>query len=238
MHPGIRWAEDNASLWTLAFCGAQPRPHSELCFSIDHESQNCDPPDEPPRKSQPYQKCLLEHHTRQTDNQFASIGIGGHVLRRLATISTVHRERDCPIVNGRQFSGYTSRPRRGKMSPFQYPSEDTLIMFITHLAQTKAHSTIKTYLAAVRHLHVVNGFGNPLDNKLRLQLILKGINWIKPHQCCPHLPVTPRIMFSIQRALKKKPGFDSTMVWVVCCIGFFGFMRSGEFTLPNSLSLC
>ena len=57
----------------------------------------------------------------------------------------------------------------------------------------------------VRHMHVVDGFGNPLDNKLRLQPVLKGINWIKPHQHCPRLPVTPMIMSSIQQALEKTP---------------------------------
>jgi hypothetical protein len=53
-HPGMRWAEANTSLWTLAFCGAQPRPHCELCFSIDHESRHCDeygPPKEPKRRA-------------------------------------------------------------------------------------------------------------------------------------------------------------------------------------------
>ena len=53
VHPGTRWAEANTSLWTLAFCGAQPRTHCDLCFSIDHETRECEdysPPEAPPRK--------------------------------------------------------------------------------------------------------------------------------------------------------------------------------------------
>lgn len=54
-------------------------------------------------------------------------------------------------------------------------SKDTLILYVTHLAQTRAHSTIKTYLAGVRHLHIKNGLENPLENRPRLDLVLKGV---------------------------------------------------------------
>ncbi len=56
-------------------------------------------------------------------------------------------------------------------------TEEMLILFLAELAQTVAHSTIKAYqVVGVRHLHVVNGFGNPLEKKLRLELVLKGIH--------------------------------------------------------------
>ncbi len=80
-------------------------------------------------------------------------------------------------------------------------SEDTLILYIADLAQSKAHSTIKTYLAVVRYLHVINGLGNPLDGKLRFKkelIVLKGINRLKPRANCPWLPITPVIMVNIK----------------------------------------
>ena len=115
-------------------------------------------------------------------------------------------------------------------------SEDTLILYVTHLAQTRAHSTIRTYLAGVRHMHVISGLGNPLDNKLKLNLVLKGINRVKLRPSYPRLPVTPPILCAIKRSLEAQPGFENIMLWAACCTAFFGFMRCAEFTVQSTHS--
>lgn len=74
--------------------------------------------------------------------------------------------------------------------------------------------------------------GNPLEGKLRLNLVVKGIARVKPRPSCPRLPVTPVIMDTIKRVLETRPSFESTMLWAACCTAFFGFMRCGEFTVP------
>ena len=77
-------------------------------------------------------------------------------------------------------------------------SENTLILFIAELFQTKSYNTVHTYLAGVRHLHKVSGCPNPLDKALRLQLALRGYKRNKPPKPNPRLPITP-IFFGLSK---------------------------------------
>ena len=57
-------------------------------------------------------------------------------------------------------------------------TEHTLLLFATHLATSNiAHTTIKVYISAIRHVHVSAGLHAKFNSQLapRLQLILKGI---------------------------------------------------------------
>ena len=54
-------------------------------------------------------------------------------------------------------------------------SEWTLMLFASHLSNTIKASSIKVYLAAIRSLHLENGFPNPLANCLRLERVIPGI---------------------------------------------------------------
>ena len=56
-------------------------------------------------------------------------------------------------------------------------TEMTLMLFVAELAQTRAHSTIWTYLG----VHNLNGHHNPLENNLRLELVLKLITLKEGH---------------------------------------------------------
>ena len=116
-------------------------------------------------------------------------------------------------------------------------TEATLVLFVTHLAETNiAYATIKVYLAAVRQLHVSTG----LQLTPRLHQVLRGI---KKRQAAHHptkirLPITIHIMKKIKEALSQELcSYNNTMLWAACCMAFFGFMRVRKFTIAVMIKL-
>ena len=90
-------------------------------------------------------------------------------------------------------------------------------------------------MSAVRHLHIIHGYENPLASKPRLELVLKGIRHIKPKSSAPCLPITPVLLTRTEEGLQKSipSKFDITMLRAACLLAFYGFLRCSEFTIPS-----
>ena len=113
----------------------------------------------------------------------------------------------------------------------------------TYLATINiSHTTIKVYLAGVRHMHVSAGLFSFFDKQLtpRLQLTLKGIQKNQAVTQSPRirLPITLQLMGNIKALLAKQPSsYSNIMIWAACCLAFFGFCVSVNLQFQQMTSM-
>ena len=117
-------------------------------------------------------------------------------------------------------------------------TEQGLCRFVARLEEEGlAHSTIKGYLAAVRHLHLEEGKDDPrMGDMARLQLVLRGVKSSQAKhggQGRLRLPISAHLLAELKMAWVASSSPEGAMLWAASSLCFFGFFRSGEITVPE-----
>ena len=101
------------------------------------------------------------------------------------------------------------------------------------------HRTIKSYLPGVRHMHIMEGLGDPFKQPLeQLHYVLRGVKrceGVRGMDTRERLPISLEILRKIKAELERvQPvSHDRVLLWAACSLAFFGFLRARELTVSG-----
>ena len=104
-------------------------------------------------------------------------------------------------------------------------TELTILRFMTYLTPRVSANSMQVYLAAIRSMHVVNGFSPPPITTPRIHLAIRSLS-----QNAPNIKQTFPITFSIlsQFGYLLTDSYNDLALWACMNILFFGCLRASE----------
>lgn len=125
----------------------------------------------------------------------------------------------------RQFHEFAAK--HGVTTPIP-ATEDLLCMWAASLAARVKWRTVRSYLYAVRSLHIEGGHGDPIEGRLRLARMLAGVHRLEGDRTrTTRLPVTTELV-AIARTLHDTNNHDERCVMAACAAATAGMLRVGE----------
>lgn len=116
-------------------------------------------------------------------------------------------------------------------------NEELLIYFVAHCVSrlNLSHSTIKQYLCGIKFRCQENNVVYPDLNQLSgLEKVLNGAKRMCERKSnTTRCPITFDILKNLCLWLRKCNSVSNFLLETVCTIGFFGFLRCGEFTVDE-----
>lgn len=95
------------------------------------------------------------------------------------------------------------------------------------------HTTIKSYLAAVRSLHVDAGLPHTSIESPTTHRIFRGIKMVMGDKRVPKLPITLSILQRLSAVGGDTQDLYNANFDAACKLAWAGFLRCGEFTIPE-----
>ena len=113
--------------------------------------------------------------------------------------------------------------------------QNTLLLYVAHMYHCNYKiNSIKVYLSAVRAMNIEEGYSNPLEDAIKVDLALRAIT-INSKAPCQKLPITYQLLCRVSQYINKS--YESKLLWAAMTIGHFGLLRASEFVIASHISL-